>query len=151
MARSGRRRVWSVLAGVLAVVVLVPATFAVMVWRDWRQGEQEVVEEQESLAGLIRGRLEQRRHEGRLSDADIEATVRRIRGATFTSVTERPDDLYVVAEVSVPPAFSVMVGGEEDACYGFTVPDSDAPVTVERLSPDEGPWPDECRSVAVVP
>lgn len=145
MARSRRRRVWSVLAGVLAVVVLVPATFAVMVWRDWRQGEDDARDDQARHAEIVRGKLERLRDDGPLEEADVDALLFTVQGSRLISMTERPDDVRVVAYVPGFGAPALGVPGPSYACFGFTIPSSSAPVTVERLSAGGGSGrPEEC-------
>ncbi|RIQ21087.1 hypothetical protein [Jiangella rhizosphaerae] len=144
-------RTWTLvgraLAGVvLGLVVLVAAGIAI-VWWQWQQAEQEVLDDQATQAEIVRGKLERLRDRGPLLEADVAEVVDRAENGTLYSMTERRDDTYIVASVGAlgGPAISVQ-SGPDYACYGFTVPASSEPVTVERLSPEEGRWPEECRS-----
>ncbi|TDC51487.1 hypothetical protein E1212_11945 [Jiangella ureilytica] len=140
------------MAALAVVLVLLVTTLVIVIWYQWRQGEQEVLDEQAAEAEIMRGRLERNRDAGEFDEAVgarlediVEDLVTRTQDGELVSVTERPDDLQVVAVVGVPPAIAISAqSGVDKACFEFTVPPSPAPVIVERLSPDEGRWPDEC-------
>lgn len=152
MASRTWRRIGRTVAALAIVLVLLVTTFVVVVWYQWRQDERDVVEEQAAQAEIMRARLERYRDAGEFDDAvgarledAVEDLVRRTRDGELVSVTERLDDLRVVAVVGVPPAIAISAqSGVDKACFGFSVPPAPAPVTVERLSPEEGRWPDEC-------
>ncbi|WP_026874310.1 hypothetical protein [Jiangella gansuensis] len=135
------------MVGALIGMAALAIAAVLLVWWQWQQAEQKVLEEQVTQAETIRGLLERSRAAGRLEEADVEAIVRRAEGGELYSMTERADDIYIVARVGAHgrPAFGVP--GLDYACFGFNVPVFSAPVTIERLSPEEGyGWPDECRS-----
>jgi hypothetical protein len=147
MASRWGRIVGRVLGGALIILVVLVGAVSFLVRREMRGGEQEAREGQVAEAETVGRNLERLRDRGPVEAADVKLFLRRVEGGRLYSLTDRPGEVYVVARVGAFGGLSFGVqSGPKYACFGFHVPLSREAVTLERLSPNEGRWPEECRS-----